>query len=185
MPHLDVTIRDDDDNEVAIGKTGQVCVGPRREGPWKDLYTPMLGYWKRPDATAEALRGGRLHTGDIGRLDEDGQLYIVDRKSLLILRGSANIYPAEVERVLQEDPRVEASAVVGIPDERLGERVGAFVELAPGARVEAESLRAQCLEKLARYKVPERIEFIERLPRNAMNKIERAKLKQMCADWEL
>jgi acyl-CoA synthetase (AMP-forming)/AMP-acid ligase II len=185
LPHLDVTIRDDDDNEVPLGESGQVCVGPKSDGPWKDLYTPMLGYWKRPEATAETLRGGRLHTGDMGRLDADGQLYIVDRKSLLILRGGANVYPAEVERVLQEDPRVEASAVVGVPDERLGERVGAFVELAAGAQVDAETLRALCLERLARYKVPERIEFIERLPRNAMNKIERAKLKQMCADWKL
>jgi acyl-CoA synthetase (AMP-forming)/AMP-acid ligase II len=185
LPHLHVTIRDDDDNEVDIGETGQVCVGPMPDGPWQGLYTPMLGYWKRPDASAEALLGGRLHTGDVGRFDADGQLYIVDRKSLLIVRGGANVYPAEVERVLQEDPRVEASAVVGVPDERLGERVGAFVELTSDAEADAESLRALCLERLARYKVPERIEFIERLPRNAMNKVERAKLKEMCAGWEL
>ena len=145
----------------------------------------MLGYWKRPAATAEALTGGRLHTGDLGRLDADGQLYIVDRKSLMIVRGGANVYPAEIERVLHEDPRVEAAAAVGVPDERLGERVGAFVELAPGASASAEALRAHCLERLARYKVPERIEFLPSMPRNAMNKIERARLKAWCADWRL
>ena len=185
LPHLAVTIRDGENREVPCGEVGEVCVGPMQEGPWQGAYTPMLGYWKRPDATAEALRGGRLHTGDMGRVDAEGQLYIVDRKSLLIIRGGANIYPAEVERILHEDARVEACAVVGVPDERLGERVGAFVELTADAEVSAETLRAHCLERLARYKVPERIEFIAAMPRNAMNKIERAKLKALCAEWRL
>ena len=145
----------------------------------------MLGYWGRPEATAEALRGGFYHTGDLGLLDAEGNLFIRGRRNELILRGGANVYPAEVERVLQEDARVEASAVVGVPDERLGERVGAFVELARGAEATGEELRAHCLERLGRYKVPERIEFVEQLPRNAMNKIERAKLKQLCANWRL
>ena len=93
----------------------------------------MLGYWERPDATAEALAGGELHTGDVGFLDDDGYLHLRDRKSLVIIRGGANVYPAEVERVLLEAPGVVASAVVGVPDERLGERVVAVVE-APSAR---------------------------------------------------
>src|SRR3546814_1317372 len=88
----------------------------------------MLGYWERPEATAEALAGGVLHTGDIGFLDDAGYLHLRDRKSLVIIRGGANVYPAEVERVLQELDGVTASAVVGVPDERLGERVVALVE---------------------------------------------------------
>ena len=91
----------------------------------------MLGYWERPEATAEALAGGELHTGDLGFLDADGYLHLRDRKSLVIIRGGANVYPAEVERVLLEAPGVAAGAVLGVPDERLGERVVAVVEPAP------------------------------------------------------
>ena len=100
-----------------------MCVGPAEDGLFVGAYTPMLGYWDRPEATAEALRDGILRTGDLGYLTADGDLVITDRKGDLIVRGGANVYPAEVERVLHEEPRVAACAVVGIPDERLGERV--------------------------------------------------------------
>jgi len=176
LPHLRVTMRDADDREVAPGEPGELCVEPASEGAWANVYTPMLGYWKRPDATAEVLRGGRLHTGDIGRFVRDGAIAIVDRKNLMIVRGGANVYPAEVERVLHEDARVEACAVVAVPDERLGERVAAWVQLAPGARASEEELVALCRAHLAKYKVPERIAFIDAMPRNAMNKIVRREL---------
>jgi long-chain acyl-CoA synthetase len=136
----------------------------------------MLGYWNRPEASAEVLAGGELHTGDIGFLDDDGYLHLRDRKSLVIIRGGANVYPAEVERVLLEAPGVAAGAVFGVPDERLGERVVAVVEVAPGAELDEGAVRAHCLAHLARYKVPERFVAVPQLPRNAMGKIVRAEL---------
>jgi acyl-CoA synthetase (AMP-forming)/AMP-acid ligase II len=161
LPHLAVRVVD-----------GEVCVAP---APGDDRYRTMLGYWRRPEATAAALAGGELHTGDLGEIDADGYLHIRDRKSLLIVRGGANVYPAEVERVLLEAPGVAACAVLGVPDERLGERVVAVVEAA-GPALDEEAVRAHCLAQLARYKVPERFVAVEALPRNAMGKVIRAEL---------
>ena len=137
----------------------------------------MLGYWNRPEASAIALRGGLLHTGDIGMLDADGNLFIKDRKNDLIIRGGANVYPAEVERVLHDDPRARACAVIGQPDDRLGERVVAFVELVEGATVAAEELRAHCRANLAGYKVPEEITFVDGFDRTPMGKIRKTGLR--------
>ena len=176
-PHQRLLILDDEGRELPAGETGEICVAPREDGPWAGVYTPMLGYWNRPEATSEVLRGGILHTGDVGCLDGRGQLFVKDRKTDMILRGGANVYSAEVERVLHQDPRVAACAVLGIPDERLGERVVAAVELEPGARAEAEEIRTHCRSQLARYKVPERVAFVERFPRNAMNKILKRELR--------
>jgi long-chain acyl-CoA synthetase len=131
----------------------------------------MLGYWNQPEATRDALRGGAYHSGDLGFLEADGSLFIRGRRSELILRGGANVYPAEVERALQQDRRVAGCAVLGVPDARLGERVVAAVELEPGARAEPDELIALCRERLARYKVPERIVVLDALPRNAMAKV--------------
>ena len=178
LPHIRVTIRDAEGRALPLGaaESGEVCVEAVDSGPWAGVYTPMLGYWRRPDATAETIQEGRLHTGDIGRLDERGYLSIVDRKNLMILRGGANVYPAEIERVLHEDERVEACVVVGVPDERLGERVAAWVQLAPGESFDPGELIEHCRRRLAKYKVPERIELIDEMPRNAMNKIVRREL---------
>jgi long-chain acyl-CoA synthetase len=139
----------------------------------------MLGYWNRPEATAEALRGGVYHSGDLGLLDSDGTLFIRGRRSELILRGGANVYPAEVERVLQADARVEAAAVLGRPDPRLGQRVVAAVQLAPGATASVEELLADCREQLARYKVPDQLVFVAKLPRNAMSKVVKRELEPL------
>ncbi len=171
LPHVSVTIRADDGTVLATGEVGEVCVGPSDEGLFAGVYTPMLGYWNRPDATAEALRDGILFTGDLGYLTVDGDLVITDRKGDLILRGGANVYPAEVERVLYEEPRVGACAVVGLPDERLGERVVAAVVLAGDEPITAEELHEHCARSLARYKIPERFLFVDDLPRNAMGKV--------------
>jgi acyl-CoA synthetase (AMP-forming)/AMP-acid ligase II len=141
----------------------------------------MLGYWRRPDATADALRGGELHTGDLGFIDGDGNLMVRDRKSLVIIRGGANVYPAEVERVLHEAPGVAACAVMGVEDERLGERVVAAIELAAGAQVTEADLREHCLANLAKYKVPERFVFVDGFPRNSMGKISRRDLPALFA----
>jgi acyl-CoA synthetase (AMP-forming)/AMP-acid ligase II len=154
-----------------VDGTGEICVGPA-----DDRYRLMLGYWGQPDETAKALAGGELHTGDVGYLDDEGNLHVRDRKSLLIIRGGANVYPAEVERVLQAAPGVTACAVVGAPDERLGERVVALVELEPGALDDQDALRAHCEANLARYKVPERFVVVDAFPRNAMGKIIRKDL---------
>ncbi len=174
LPHLAVRIIDGSGASVAAGDTGEICVGPA-----DDRYRLMLGYWSDPEATADALAGGELHTGDLGFLDVDGNLHVRDRKSLVIIRGGANVYPAEVERVLHEAPGVAACAVLGVPDERLGERVVAMVEIAPRAPTDEDALRAYCLEHLARYKVPERIVFVDGFPRNAMGKIIRKDLAPM------
>lgn len=163
---------------VRAGEPGEVCVGPAVEGEWADVYRPMLGYWNRPEASAEALRGGLLHTGDIGSLDADGNLRIHDRKNDLIIRGGANVYPAEVERVLHENPAVAACAVIGVPDDRLGERVVAFVELLEGAAVSEDELTALCLEHLARYKVPDAITFVDEFDRTPMGKIKKPPLRE-------
>jgi long-chain acyl-CoA synthetase len=177
LPHVRIVVLDADDREVAPGEIGELCVAARHEGPWAGVYTPMLGYWNQPEATAAALRNGVLHTGDLGCIDEDGEVFVKDRRHDLVIRGGANVYPAEVERVLHDDPRVAACAVVGRPDERLGERVVAFVEPVPGSAPSPEDLALHCRAQLAAYKVPEEWHFVDRMPRNAMNKIVKRELR--------
>ena len=172
LPQIEITVRDEENAPVPAGELGEICVGPAREGGWAGVYTPMLGYWNRPEATEEALRGGVYHSGDLGFLEADGTLYIRGRRNELILRGGANVYPAEVERVLGEHPAVASAAVLGVPDERLGERVVAVVELERDAPDVAEDeLVAHVHGQLARYKTPDRIRVVDAMPRNAMNKV--------------
>jgi acyl-CoA synthetase (AMP-forming)/AMP-acid ligase II len=177
--HLKVRILDESGGELPHGETGEICVRAADAGPWADVYTTMLGYWRRPEESAAALQGGWLHTGDIGTINADGDIFIKDRLKELIIRGGANIYPAEVERVLTGHPSVRDAAVIGKPDARLGEIVAAFVEKADDAAADAAleaELRELCLAKLARYKAPEAWSF-GALPRNAMGKIAKAKLR--------
>jgi len=171
LPHLSVRIAGEDGAALPTGATGEIRVAPA-----DDRYQLVLGYWERPDATAAVTADGELHTGDLGFLDDDGYLHVRDRTALVILRGGANVYPAEVERVLLAHPTVGGGAVFGVPDERLGERVAAIVQPAPGCRVDDEVLRSFLLEHLAAYKVPERIAVVDALPRNAMGKVVRADL---------
>ncbi|MEI7715110.1 MAG: AMP-binding protein [Mycobacterium sp.] len=178
LPHVRVVIVDDDGREVATDQVGEICVGPARSGPWAGVYTPMLGYWNRPAETAAALRGDLLHTGDLGQIDADGELFVQDRRHDLVIRGGANVYPAEVERVLHDDPSVAACAVVGRPDDRLGERVVAFVQAAPDTAVDVESLRKRCAANLARYKVPEEFVLVDGFERTPMGKIAKAGLRE-------
>jgi acyl-CoA synthetase (AMP-forming)/AMP-acid ligase II len=132
----------------------------------------MLGYWNRPEATREALTGdGWLRTGDQGRLMSDGSLQVVGRRNDVILRGGANIYPAEVEQALCAHPAVAEAAVVGKPDERLGEVPFAFVRLREGVELTADDLIVHCTGRLARYKIPVEVRFVADLPRNAMGKV--------------
>ncbi len=179
LAHLQIDIRDDDGRELPAGEVGEICVSPATSGELAGLYTPMLGYWNKPDATRAALQGGVYHTGDMGFFAPDGNLYIKGRRNQMIIRGGANVYPAEVERVLDSHPAVLCAAVLGVPDARLGERVVAAVQLRPGASVEGEALRAHALQQLARYKAPDEFRFVETMPRNAMNKIIKAELRHL------
>lgn len=175
LPHLRVRVTDEHGATAAPGDTGEIRVSAA-----DDRYRPMLGYWNRPEASAEALDQGELRTGDLGFLDDQGFLHIRDRAGLLIIRGGANVYPAEVERALADHRHVAAAAVFGVADERLGERVAALIEVRDreafardgGIDAVLDHLR----EQLARYKVPERIAVVDALPRNAMGKVVRTGL---------
>lgn len=171
-----VTVRDDDGAVLAPGEEGEICIGATTTGEWAGCWTPMLGYWKRPEATAVALADGVLHTGDVGTIDAAGRVAITGRRSELILRGGANVYPVEVEDVLLAHPSVAEAAVFGVPDPRLGERVAAALVLVPDAALDVTALRAHCSQRLAAYKIPDRIDAVPSLPRNAMGKILKAEL---------
>jgi acyl-CoA synthetase (AMP-forming)/AMP-acid ligase II len=181
LPQVCIHILDDRGGACAPGEVGEVCVGPATDGPFIDCYRPMLGYWNQPEASREALAGGLLHTGDLGTLDDEGHLFIKDRKHDLIIRGGANVYPAEVERALHEDPGVAACAVIGLPDDRLGERVAAFVQVVDGADLDETGLRSGCEQRLAVYKVPDTIRFVDDFDRTPMGKIRKTTLRAMVA----
>ena len=140
-------------------------------------HNVMKGYLGRPEATAETLRGGWLHTGDLGYMDEDGFYFIVDRAKDLVIRGGYNVYPREIEEVLYAHPGILEAAVIGKPDERLGEEVVAVVALRPGASVTAEDIIAYCRERLAAYKYPREIRFMAELPKGPSGKILKAALR--------
>jgi long-chain acyl-CoA synthetase len=131
----------------------------------------MKGYWKREDATAEAIKDGWFHTGDMARVDEDGYFFIVDRKKDMIIRGGYNVYPREIEEVLYEHPAVLEAAVVGVPDEEMGEEVGAAVVLKPDAEADADAIRSFVKGQVAGYKYPRKIWFLPELPKGPTGKI--------------
>jgi O-succinylbenzoic acid--CoA ligase len=165
---------------------GELILATPTSGPWAGRYRPLLGYWNQPEASAVALAGGVLHTGDLGEVEPGGHLRVVGRKSQIIIRGGANVYPAEVERVLVEAPGVGACAVVGVPDDRLGERVGAVIEPVAGTenveKVDIGAVIAHCRQSLAGYKVPERVLVIERLPRNQMGKVPTGEARRLLTE---
>ncbi|WP_077619169.1 o-succinylbenzoate--CoA ligase [Bacillus sinesaloumensis] len=142
------------------------------------------GYLNRPDATNSTIVDGWLYTGDIGYLDEEGFLYVLDRRSDLIISGGENIYPAEIEAVLVAHPNIVEAGVAGIEDEKWGQVPAAFVVLQEGSRLTSDEINAFCYEHLARYKVPKSVHFVESLPRNASNKLMRRKLIELLKDGE-
>jgi acyl-CoA synthetase (AMP-forming)/AMP-acid ligase II len=164
-----VRVVDDEDREVPPGTQGEIVV----QG---DLV--MKGYWGQPEATAEALRNGWLHTGDVGHLDEDGYLYITDRKKDMIISGGANIYPREVEEVICAHPAVHEVAVIGVPDQTWGESVKALVVLRPGQRATEPEIIEHCRMALASYKKPASVEFLPDLPKNAYGKVLKRELRE-------
>jgi long-chain acyl-CoA synthetase len=181
LPQYAIDIVDEEGVVLPSGDVGEICVRASDSGPLAGMYTPMLGYWRRPEATAAALRGGRLHTGDFGWLDDDGELYVVDRRVDLIVRGGSNVYPAEVERVLEADARISECVVVGRADARLGQVPVAFVRTAPGAVITAAEVLAIAGDSLARFKVPVSVEFVTDMPRNQMGKVLRNELRARLA----
>ena len=137
----------------------------------------FAGYWQRPDATAKALRGGWYFTGDLGRLDEDGELYVVGRVDDMVITGGENVYPEEVENVLARAPSVDRVAVVGMPDDRWGQKLVAFVEPAQGQQ-SADALNAHCRAAgLAGFKCPKEYVFVERIPQSPVGKLLRRELR--------
>jgi long-chain acyl-CoA synthetase len=165
---VQVACVDDKDQPVAPGQPGEVVIRG---------HNVMKSYYKQPQATAEAMRNGWFHTADIGTIDADGYLSIVDRKTDMILRGGFNVYPRELEEVLLTHPAISMAAVIGVPDERLGEEVKAFVVKKPSADLTEEQLRAWCKDQFAAYKYPRLIEFRTELPTTATGKILKRELR--------
>jgi long-chain acyl-CoA synthetase len=172
VPDTDIKIVDliDGQKEMPVGESGEIII----KGP-----QVTSGYYKMPEETAIAIRDGWLYTGDIGKMDEDGYFYIVDRKKDMIIAGGYNIYPREIDEVLFEHPKILEACAVGIPDPYRGETVKAFVVLKPGETMTAEEVIKYCQEKLAKYKVPKMVEFMTSLPKSGVGKILRKELRAM------
>ncbi|MGA2516084.1 MAG: AMP-binding protein [Thermodesulfobacteriota bacterium] len=164
-----VRIMDESGNLLPPGQVGEIVVRSDQV---------MEGYWKKPEATAETLRGGWLHTRDMGYVDEDGYIYLVDRKDDMIVSGGFNIYPKEVEDILYGHPAVLEAAVFGVPDETWGEAVKAVISVRSGMKVTEEEIIEHCRKHLASYKKPKSVDFIEELPKSPFGKIWRRKLKE-------
>ena len=160
---VEMKLVDDDRNDVPQGEIGEIVIRG---------HNIMKGYWDRPEATAESIsEDGWFHSGDMGKVDEDGYFFIVDRKKELIIRGGYNVYPREVEEVLYEHPAVQEAAVVGVPDDALGEEVGAAVVLCQGSQADAEELKTYVKEQVAAYKYPRKLWFLDELPKGPTGKI--------------
>jgi acyl-CoA synthetase (AMP-forming)/AMP-acid ligase II len=168
-PHTEVRVVDPEDNEVPRGTVGEIVA--RGDNM-------MLGYWERPEETATALRGGWMHTGDGGYMDNAGFVYVVDRIKDMIVSGGENIYSAEVENVLAKHPAVATCAVIGVPDERWGERVHAVVVLQDGQQVDEAELGEFCRQHIAGYKAPRSVEFTDALPMSGAGKILKRELRK-------
>ena len=158
----DMKVVDEHDQEMPQGERGEIIMRG---------HHIMKGYYKNPDATASALRGGWFHSGDIGYVDEEGDLFIVDRTKDMIIRGGYNVYPREVEEVLYTHPAVMEAAVIGIPHEMYGEEVKAVVSLKPGQKATAEEIIAFCKEHIAAYKYPRHVEIMDELPKGSTGKL--------------
>jgi long-chain acyl-CoA synthetase len=159
---VEMQVVDENDVPVAQGEVGEIVIRG---------HNIMKGYWLRPEATAEAMRGGWFHSGDMARTDEDGYFYIVDRKKDLIIRGGYNVYPREVEEVLYEHPKIREAAVVGVPHDEWGEEIGAAVVLHEGEELGAEEVSAYVKERIAAYKYPRVVWFVDDLPKGPTGKI--------------
>lgn len=168
VPGCTVQIVDDDGHELPAGQAGEICAASPGV---------MRGYWRSPDTTAEVVREGRLHTGDIGYLDEDGYLFIVDRKKDLIIRGGFNVYPRDIEDALLEHPAVALAGVIGRPHPVHGEEVVAFVSMHSGANLTADELIAWSRRHIGGYKYPREVHIVGSVPLTPVGKIDRKALR--------
>ena len=169
VPGTTITIVDKEDPRKVLpqGEDGEICIsGPQI----------MKGYWRREDATAETIVEGRLRTGDVGHLDEDGYLFIIDRKKDLVLVSGYNVFPRNVEEAIYRHPAVEEVTVIGIPDDYTGEAVKAFVKLGEGQALDADGLLEFLRDKLGRHEVPKHIEFRNELPKTMIGKLSKKEL---------
>lgn len=172
--HSDLRVVNEEDNDVEVGEIGELIV----RGP-----NVMVGYWNKPEETKKAMKDGWFYTEDLAKFDDEGFLYIVDRKTDMIITGGENVYPIEVEQVLFSHPNVRDVAVIGYPDEKWVETVKAFIILKdPETSVSLEEIREFCDNKLARFKLPRHIEIMEALPRNATGKVLKHKLRKADLD---
>ncbi len=172
LPGVDLRIADEDGRELKPGDAGEVIVRATNVAE---------GYLKRPEATAEAFRDGWFYTGDIGRMDEHGYLYLLDRKKDLIITGGELVYSLEVESALYEHPKVQECAVVGVPDETYGEALLAAIVPAPGKAPTPEELIKHCRSRIGGYKIPRRFVLLDALPKSAMNKVLKHELRRLYA----
>ena len=168
LPTMDVKIVDDQGNEAPTGSIGEIVLKGAKV---------FKGYWKKPEATRATIVDGWVHTGDIGKIDEEGFVYILDRKKDMINRGGEKIYSLEVENVICDNPKVLEVAVVGVPDTVMGEVVKACITLKPGEKATEEEIKKFCGERLADYKVPKFVEFMDVLPRNPAGKVSKPELR--------
>jgi long-chain acyl-CoA synthetase len=169
IPGVEVKIFDLEDNECPPGEQGEIVV----KGP-----NVMLGYYKRPEETAEALRGGWLHTGDVGYLDEEGYLYITDRIKDMIIKGGYNIYPSEIEGYLAEHPGVSEIAIIGIPDEKYGEEIMAFIVRMPDQALSEDAVIEFAKSRITPFKAPSRVKFVDGLPKSLVGKVLKRELRK-------
>jgi long-chain acyl-CoA synthetase len=169
VPGVAVRVVNEKGEETAPGEVGEIIARGANV---------MLGYWRKPAETAAALRDGWYYSGDLGYLDEDGYLYVVDRKKDMIISGGENIYSTEVEAALSSHPAVLEAAAIGVPDEQWGEVVKAIVALRPGMTATPEELIAHCRTQIAGYKCPRSVDFLETLPKSGSNKILKRELRE-------
>jgi fatty-acyl-CoA synthase len=168
--HSEIRLVDVDGKNVRVGETGELII----KGPHV-----CVGYWNNPAATAEVLRDGWFHTGDMARMDEEGYFYIVGRFKDMLISGGENVYAAEVEAVFREHTCVADAALIGQPDEKWGEVGLMIVACKPNQTVEAEELLKFCSGRLAKYKIPKRVKFVESLPYSPYGKVMKAELKKL------
>ena len=169
-PHVEVKIVDGEGRIVPPGQPGELCTRG---------YSVMLGYWNDPERTAEAVdRAGWMHTGDLATLDADGYCNIVGRIKDMVIRGGENVYPREIEEFLYRHPKVADVQVIGVPDEKYGEELCAWIKLKPGEQANADEIRAFCRGQIAHYKVPRYVQFVDAFPMTVTGKVQKFLMRE-------
>lgn len=170
-PHVEVKVVDEGGRVVPRGAMGELCTRG---------YGVMLGYWNDPAATAQAIDAARyMHTGDLATMDAQGYVNIAGRLKDMVIRGGENVYPREIEEFLYTHPAIEDVSVIGVPDERYGEEICAWIVLRPGAELDAEGVRAYCRDRIAHYKVPRYIRFVDGFPLTVTGKVQKYKMREI------